>query len=297
MVFLTFAEVLRNYPLGFPFRNRMHEFNASEGDFRTMKGAFVSDLHLFSQRSIGQKHWDDLNSTLQSVNLLVLGGDIFDFRWSRYPDLRSTTEAAQEWLSSLLNKHRHLQVSYLLGNHDCSHAMQIALSEISKSTEQFQWHEHILQLGSKAFLHGDILDAGLNKERLSEYRRMFSRESTAKGKLANKLYDLLIATRVHRLPGQLHHTPKKTTSRLSEFLSQDNSLCQGDVREVYFGHTHSPLNGTMFGGVHFFNPGSGIKHLPFQPKFFEFTEQEVALSHELVLDCLALPASSRNPNH
>ena len=116
----------------------MHEFNASEGDFRTMKGAFVSDLHLFSQRSIGQKHWDDLNSTLQNVNLLVLGGDIFDFRWSRYPDLRSTTEAAQEWLSSLLNKHRHLQVSYLLGNHDCSHAMQIALSEISKSTEQFQ---------------------------------------------------------------------------------------------------------------------------------------------------------------
>jgi UDP-2,3-diacylglucosamine pyrophosphatase LpxH len=262
-----------------------------------MKGAFVSDLHLFSQRSIGQKHWDDLHCTLRNVNLLVLGGDIFDFRWSRYADPRSTTEAAEEWLSSLLNQHSHLRVAYMLGNHDCSYAMQIALSEMSKSTERFEWYEHILQLGNKAFLHGDILDAGLTKDRLFEYRKKFSGEAITKGKLANMLYDAIIASRVHRLPGQLHHTPKKTTARLSEFLCQDDSINHCDIRDVYFGHTHSPLNDKTFGGFHFYNPGSGIKHLLFQPKFFEFTEQEVALRHELALDCLALPAGTRNPAH
>lgn len=262
-----------------------------------MKGAFVSDLHLFSQRSIGQKRWDEFHFTLQKVDLLVLGGDIFDFRWSQYADSRSTTEAAEEWLSSLLSKHSHLQVAYMLGNHDCSHAMQIALREISKSTQRFQWYEHILQLGTKVFLHGDILDAGLTRERLLDYRKKFSGEAVAKGKLANMLYDALIVSRVHRLPGKLHHTPKKTTARLSEFLCQEDSLNECGVREVYFGHTHVPLNDKMFGGFHFYNPGSGIKHLPFQPKFFEFTEQEVALRHELVLDYLALPAGTRDPNH
>jgi UDP-2,3-diacylglucosamine hydrolase len=83
-----------------------------------MKGAFVSDLHLFSQRSIGQKHWEELHATLRNVNFLVLGGDIFDFRWSHFADPRSTTEAAEEWLSSLLSKHSHLRVAYVLGNHE-----------------------------------------------------------------------------------------------------------------------------------------------------------------------------------
>ena len=262
-----------------------------------MKGAFVSDLHLFSQRSIGQKHWEELHATLRNVNFLVLGGDIFDFRWSHFADPRSTTEAAEEWLSSLLSKNSHLRVAYVLGNHDCSNAMKTALREMSKSSERFEWYEHILQLGSKAFLHGDVLDAGLTKDRLLEYRKKFSGELIAKGKIANMLYDALIASRAHRLPGQWHHTPKKTTARLSEFLNQDHSLNRCNIREVYFGHTHSPLNDQKFGGFHFFNPGSGIKHLIFQPKFFEFTEKEVALRHELALDCLALPVGSHNSNH
>lgn len=260
-----------------------------------MKGAFISDLHLFSRRSIGQKHWDDFNSSLRHVNLLVLGGDIFDFRWSKYADSRSTTEAAEEWLSTLLSQHNHLRVAYMLGNHDCSHAMKMALCEMSKATERFEWYEHMLQMGSKVFLHGDILDAGLTKERLFEYRKKFSGEASAKGKLANILYDAMIASRVHRLPGQLHHTPKKTTARLHEYLSNDDSLDDCDIREVYFGHTHSPMNNESLGNFHFFNPGSGIKHLLFQPKFFDFTEQEVALRHELALDRLALPSGTCNP--
>jgi len=129
--------------------------------------------------------------------------------------------------------------------------MKTALREMSKSSERFEWYEHILQLGSKAFLHGDVLDAGLTKDRLLKYRKKFSGELIAKGKIANMLYDALIASRAHRLPGQWHHTPKKTT----------------------------------------------IKHLIFQPKFFEFTEKEVALRHELALDCLALPVGSHNSNH
>lgn len=49
------------------------------------------------------------------------------------------------------------------------------------------------------FLHGDILDAGYNLTQLSVYRQRFVDDRHSRGRLANRLYDSAIATRLHRI--------------------------------------------------------------------------------------------------
>ncbi|MEN8773858.1 MAG: hypothetical protein ABF379_09885 [Akkermansiaceae bacterium] len=47
-----------------------------------MTGLVISDLHLFAGRSDGAVLFKGIQSQLKSVDLLVLNGDTFDFRWS-----------------------------------------------------------------------------------------------------------------------------------------------------------------------------------------------------------------------
>jgi hypothetical protein len=61
------------------------------------RGLVVSDLHLFARRSRGMTCFESLRGELESVDVLVLNGDIFDFRWSVLPDHQAT----QAWLSDI----------------------------------------------------------------------------------------------------------------------------------------------------------------------------------------------------
>ncbi len=55
-----------------------------------MQGIFISDLHLLSQLSVGQIHLGSTKASIKSADAIVLGGDIFDFRWSRMGSLNAT---------------------------------------------------------------------------------------------------------------------------------------------------------------------------------------------------------------
>ena len=46
------------------------------------KAHFVSDLHLFSKRSSGPQVQRAIEAAVARSDTFVLGGDIFDFRWS-----------------------------------------------------------------------------------------------------------------------------------------------------------------------------------------------------------------------
>jgi hypothetical protein len=46
-----------------------------------MTGFFLSDLHLFSRRSIEQQHWEQYADSIAAAKCIGLGGDMFDFRW------------------------------------------------------------------------------------------------------------------------------------------------------------------------------------------------------------------------
>jgi len=63
-----------------------------------MTGFFLSDLHLFSRRSIGQQRWEQYADSIAAAESIVLGGDMFDFRWSHLGALEATLDAAATWL-------------------------------------------------------------------------------------------------------------------------------------------------------------------------------------------------------
>ena len=118
-------------------------------------GWVVSDLHLFARRSDGAEKMRALMPRLGSASLLVLNGDIFDFRWSTLRSDEATVEGAAGWLRDLLNKLPDAQVHYMVGNHDCLPAHKDMLDALAQEVPHFHWHEYSLQLGNRLFIHGD----------------------------------------------------------------------------------------------------------------------------------------------
>jgi len=62
----------------------------------SVRGIVLSDLHLFARRSQAADCMHRLRTELATVRVLVLNGDIFDFRWSTLRDLETTVAAALE---------------------------------------------------------------------------------------------------------------------------------------------------------------------------------------------------------
>ncbi|MEZ6074130.1 MAG: hypothetical protein R3C56_00215 [Pirellulaceae bacterium] len=128
-------------------------------------GVFVSDLHLFSPRSDAAYVPAKLAETKSEDRCIVLGGDIFDFRWSVQGSHERTLAAAVRWLEELLERRTS---PYSL------HSWQPRLSpripafaySVGPARPRFDWHEHHFQLGDTLFRHGDILDAAGNPKQL-----------------------------------------------------------------------------------------------------------------------------------
>ena len=236
-----------------------------------IRGCFISDLHLLSTRSVGARLWQDFRGELLRCNLLVLGGDIFDFRWSRHEELTHSLSEVSNWLEDLLEQYPNLRVAYVLGNHDCLLSSQPEFHRFSNTFSQFTWEEHQFGIGDQLFLHGDILDAGYNLTQLSDYRQRFIDDRRTRGRLANRLYDAVIATRLHRFPSRVLHPPWLVARKLSRFLEGNLSFQLNNLNQIYMGHTHLPFQGESFQQQTFFNAGSGIRHLQFAPCFLECT--------------------------
>ena len=58
----------------------------------------VSDLHLFARRSDGLNQIGSLRERLLETDVLVLNGDIFDFRWSTHSEHAHSIREAIQWL-------------------------------------------------------------------------------------------------------------------------------------------------------------------------------------------------------
>jgi len=182
-----------------------------------IRGCFISDLHLLSTRSVGLKLWQDFRRELLRCNLLVLGGDIFDFRWSHHEEMSHSLAEVSNWLEALLEHYPYLRVAYVLGNHDCLLASQPEFHRFPNTFAQFTWEEHQFGIGDQLFLHGDILDAGENLAELGLYRQRFIDDRRSRGQLANRLYDAVIATRLHGIPSRILHPPRSLRENCRAF--------------------------------------------------------------------------------
>jgi UDP-2,3-diacylglucosamine pyrophosphatase LpxH len=233
-----------------------------------MTGLFLSDLHLFSRRSIGQRHWDQNINAITTATSIVLGGDMFDFRWSQLGSFDATLDAAATWLEKAIALNPSASWVYLLGNHDCHPRMQALLSSIRDKHPTFDWSPTFWRIGSNVFLHGDVLDGIRDVGGLESYRARFHDDKT-KGPLSNWLYSAVIQTRLHGLVPRVRHTRQQTCRTLLEYLKGCETALLPEVQNIFFGHTHVPMLGYQFDRFNFHNAGSGIRYLTFKPASFD----------------------------
>lgn len=238
----------------------------------TSKGYFVSDLHLFSNRSLGAAHWESLHQAASQARLFVLGGDIFDFRWTTLDSIDCTAKAAISWLEQLVAPHPHCEFHFVLGNHDFHRQFTPRLKEFAEATPNLDWHPYYLRRGGSFFLHGDVCHRPLTHEALVTARdRCHHRQ--VKSKSANKIYDMVVQAGLHRMAQTVASRPEKVARNLSCYLDDIGHNAASGVKHVYFGHTHVPMSHYRHGGLTFHNGGAPIKGLQFR---IVETEVEVA---------------------
>jgi len=233
---------------------------------------FVSDLHLFSRRSCAPEIESRIRTAVQHAHTFVLGGDIFDFRWSTHLSLGHAIEDSMAWLQNLLEVNPNCKFHYLLGNHDCHPQFVASLDRLSQSIPQLSWHRHLLRIGNNVFLHGDIVDArirpGEEYHKVLDARRLIGEMRKPPTRVSHALYDMAIQARVHRLVVQVAKRRELVLGRLARYLESHDMDSHTGVRHVYFGHTHRKLIAVPRKGIQFHNPGAAIKGLPFQMQQF-----------------------------
>lgn len=232
-------------------------------DTPSRRCVFVSDLHHFSRRSEQARFELALRQAVGSCDRLVLGGDIFDFKWSTLGSHRATIDAAITWLEELGQINPDCQIDYVLGNHDFDHELMEGLKGLAQSRPGFAWHPYWLLVSDCLFLHGDVADRRMNHDRLQKKRQAWSSHKRPHP-LRHDLYDWALQMRLHKVPGFLVHRPRLVARRLVYYLDRHPEIDRSSVRRVYFGHTHVEIDGLEFDGIRFFNGGAPIRNNSFR---------------------------------
>lgn len=229
-----------------------------------MKRCFlVADLHLFSRRSLASRHQEAIEQAVKEADTFILGGDIFDFRWSHWPSPEDTAKAAKAWLQDLIALNPACQFHYVVGNHDHHPAMQQVLDSMAVSSENFQWEPYHLRIGDAFFLHGDAADPGMTPEGLRSKRARFAKHGRP-ARWQDQVYQLAVACRLHVAVSRLWYPTTRVTRQLHDYLAQLPSEDTAGVKHVYFGHTHLALRDQPWKERFYHNGGAPMSGLRFE---------------------------------
>jgi predicted MPP superfamily phosphohydrolase len=233
-----------------------------------IRGMAVSDLHLFAHRSAGREYFGSLRSQLISADLLVLNGDIFDFRWSTLATPEITAHRAVEWLQAVRDVYPCCAIHYVLGNHDCPAFFRERLNALAKTLERFQWHEYGVRIGTALFVHGDCTHRRMNPAGLRKFRKEWDNDRHHGRGWRTRAYVAGDRLGVTRVAHQLGFPRGMTVARAMHYLDQASPAWRVNTRNVYFGHTHQPFSNHPHGDILFHNTGSAIRGMGFNPLAF-----------------------------
>ncbi len=223
---------------------------------------FVSDLHLFANRSSAHRYLEDISRAASRAEVFVLGGDIFDFLWARIPVLKAVERACQ-WLEELAASCPGCHFHLVLGNHDYHQALIDRLTELERWVSNLAWHHYYLRLGSSVFLHGDVANKQMDARMLAEEREKWL-DRRRRGPFASLLYDVVVLTRLHKPLPHLVFAKRIVVRRILKYLESIGQGPGNGVRNVYFGHTHRKLSNYHYRGLIFHNGGAPIKGTKFR---------------------------------
>lgn len=229
---------------------------------RMPKCFFVSDLHLFANRSNAHRYLEQIAQSASRVEAFVLGGDIFDFRWARIPTLRAV-ESAARWLDDLTSRCNKCRFHLVLGNHDYHQVLIDRLTRLEKQIPNLSWHRYYVRLGNSVFLHGDVAERRMDARMLAEARQQWL-DRRRRGPFLSKMYDVVVLTRLHKPVPHLVFSKRIVVRRIMKYLESIEQGPRNGVRHVYFGHTHKKLLNYRYRGLTFHNGGAGIKGIKFR---------------------------------
>ena len=224
---------------------------------------FVSDLHHFSRRAQRDRYESAVHQAVEETDVLVLGGDIFDFKWSTLTSQQETIREACRWLTDLASLNRHCEVQYVLGNHDFNDPFMEALDDLAEDCPNFHWHRYHLQIGKALFLHGDVADCRMDQDELVSRRQAWKKHGRPPA-VYHDFYSVAIHLRLHRLPAFFIHRSRQVAERLVYYIDRNPELNRNSISQVYFGHTHVVMDGYEFEGLKFHNAGAPMKGLKFR---------------------------------
>ena len=224
---------------------------------------FVSDLHVFSSRSQEHRYLDEISHKAARAENFVLGGDIFDFRWSTMASHEETVARAIHWLRKLVLDCPACHFHFILGNHDYHQEFIDRLDHLETKVANLSWYPFYHRLGSSVFLHGDVADRRMTAQKLADARSGWLHKKQ-KGPFANRLYDLAITGHFHKPLVHLGRRKRTVTRRILAYLDEIGEGRSTGVKNVYFGHTHLAFSDYEYRGILFHNGGAPIKGLHFR---------------------------------
>lgn len=230
-------------------------------------GCFVSDLHLLTSRSSAGRYLGAICEAALRSRVFVFGGDIFDFRWAGVPIEYAALDAAQ-WLREFAESCPHCQFHYLLGNHDHHDVFIERLVELDRDVPNLTWDHHVLRLGDKVFLHGDVLGRNVTAESLTA-RRTRLRHHRVRDAWEHQVYELAVLAGLHKPVPYVVHPARVVARGILRYLRRAGHGPESGVRDVYFGHVHRVIADYAYRGLHFHSGGAAIRGLPF--KILEFS--------------------------
>ncbi len=223
---------------------------------------FLSDLHMFSRRSIYHEHEDEILARAAEARVFVLGGDIVDFSWTTLPSVDATIDAAMQWLSDLVESNPNCQFHYLLGNHDCHSDFVTRLGEVTETHENLYWEPYFLRIGSAVMLHGDAVHLK-RRTNLALAAQRGRKHQFKQPEYRHQIYEMAIRSKLHAVVGKLANPRRVVAGRIWDYLTNEAVDMTNSVRNVYFGHTHVPMSDYAFRGINFHNGGASISGLKF----------------------------------
>lgn len=224
---------------------------------------FVSDLHLFCRRFDGERVWDNLHNLSKRAAAVILGGDIFDFRWTTRPTIEQSANEAAGRLTQLIETNRGCRFHYLLGNHDHHQSFVPRLERLARDQSNFSYHPYYLRLGKSLFLHGDVAarTTGAAELEKSRCRWLYVHKQ---GCVANWAYDWFVRASLHRLVYHVIFPRRAVARRILAYLDEIHEGAEHGVTDVFFGHTHLAMSHFEHGGVRFHNCGAPVRNCTFR---------------------------------
>lgn len=221
-------------------------------------GFVISDLHIFSCVSLYAKHLPMLEDAAGRHKVVVLNGDTFDFKRSRFSTNAETSQEAVRWLASLCLRHPATTFYFLIGNHDCNREFVEELRLLEKRCVNLHVADPVLQIGSCLFVHGDVCDLRAGETSLARLRERYSVQERSLGSI---IFAQLVTHLRANIVEYVRHPRQALCQKIVSYLQATHPEKLASAERIYFGHTHVPFTDYAFAGLRFSNTGSAIRGL------------------------------------